>query len=91
LLSCGHGNRIVGFDFGATRLESRNNLERWRVAHIVGIGLKRQSQDANGFVSHSAAYCGNDLLDHVLPLLPIDPLHGRCELQIDAGFLGKMH
>src|SRR4029450_11776509 len=46
-----HAGRIIGTHFGAEVLQRRDERNRRRLAHVVGVGLERQAQDSDRFAT----------------------------------------
>ncbi len=44
-----HADRIENTDFRAHILQSRNQGDRRRIAHVIGIGFERDAQNCDGF------------------------------------------
>ena len=70
-----HALGIVGADLGARVLQRRDDVERGRVAHVVGVGLEGQAEDRDRLAAHRAAAGGDDLAAHGALALVVDGRH----------------
>ena len=80
-----HGHRIVGLDPGPVLLQGFDDLDGRGEAHVVGIGLKGQPQDADG-LARDVPHRLFDLFDEVHLLLVVDPLDLLEQFEIVAQF-----
>ena len=55
---------IVGAHLGARILQRRDDVERGRIAHVVGVGLEGQAEHRDRLAAHRAAAGGDDLAAH---------------------------
>ena len=86
-----HALRIVGADLGAGILQRRDQRDRGRVAHVVGVGLEGQPQHGNGAAAHVAAADGDDLARHRPLALVVDGGDGLDDAAGRAEVVGRLH
>src|SRR5438874_4296207 len=68
-----HGLLVVSANLHAFVQEPSNHFERWREANVVGVGLERQTQDANSLVfNHPQGVA--DLLEEQIDAALVDLL-----------------
>jgi hypothetical protein len=59
-----HALGVVGLDARAGRLESRDDVKRRRIAHVVGVGFEGEPEHADGLALHAAAHRFDHPLGH---------------------------
>src|ERR1043165_6314005 len=85
-----HRLGVVGTHERSSLLQSVDERDRRRIAHVVGLGLERQPENRDGLAIQLTAERGGDFVDHALLDRLVHAQHCFDELELVAVLLGDI-